>query len=122
MKVDLAMVRGMAGRYEALSAAVAALDTTKDTQNMPTELPETDTGRFAQVVGKRVDQAFDATGNRITRMAKACRAARTTMTTPTWRAQRNCGPRASCDLHGLKCSPNEPACIVDGRQQLAGRQ
>lgn len=65
----------MAGRYGALSAAIAALDTTKDTQNMPTELPETDTGRFAQAAGQRVDRAFDATGNRITSMANACRAA-----------------------------------------------
>lgn len=75
LKVELSMLRGMAGRYGQCADAVADLDTTQATQHLMESLPETDTGRFAVEVGKRVDAAFDATGNRIHSMAGACRSA-----------------------------------------------
>lgn len=75
LKVELSMLRGMAGRYGQCADAVADLDTTQATQHLMESLPETDTGRFAVEVGKRVDAAFDATGNRIHNMAGACRSA-----------------------------------------------
>lgn len=69
------MLRGMAQRYGQCADAVADLDTTSVTANLPASLPATDTGRFAAEVGKRVDAAFDATGNRINNMAGVCRTA-----------------------------------------------
>ena len=74
-KVDLGMVRDMAGRYEQCAQAIAALNTTEATESLTTSLPGTDTGRFAAGVGKRVDAAFDATGTRINNMARTCRSA-----------------------------------------------
>lgn len=75
LKVDLPMLRSMAQRYGQFADAVADLDTTRATEHLMESLPETDTGRFAVEVGKRVDAAFDATGNRIHKMAGACRSA-----------------------------------------------